>query len=353
MDSSLQVTVLLAIVVSLIATDLARNAARHFDWLDHPNRRKVHTTPIPLLGGIAIYLAFLAAVLLANARSVLGEGLAVLVAASLLVATGAVDDQRGLGPRPKLLVQVLATILLIIGGIHVDLFGLAWLNYALTLLWVIGICNAMNLLDNMDGLAGGTAAIACAFFVVLAVLQGQIWVSLVAAALLGSTLGFLRYNWNPATIFMGDAGSLLLGFLLAVVGLKLRFPYGNPEQAWMIPILVLALPICDTTLVTISRLRRGISIASGGRDHISHRLVRLGLSMRQAVAVLYLAAVLCGLAALVVALTPSVLLAYVLAGLLGVAALGAIVLLERVDLTDTGQMPSAGRARVALRQAER
>jgi UDP-GlcNAc:undecaprenyl-phosphate/decaprenyl-phosphate GlcNAc-1-phosphate transferase len=298
MSWPLEFAVLVAVGTSLAATFLARTAALHFHWLDQPSQRKVHTNPIPLLGGIAMYVAFVLAVLVTNSQTVLNEGATVLIGATLLLVVGIIDDRRGLSPLPKLLAQAGAAILLVIGGIGVEFLPFAWLNLVATILWVAAICNAMNLLDNMDGLSAGVAAIACTFFSLLALWHGQIWVSIVAAVLLGATLGFLRFNWNPATIFMGDAGSLLLGFLLAVVAIKLRFPHVDPHRTWAIPLLVLAVPIFDTTVVTISRLRRGVPISSGGRDHVSHRLVRLGLSVRQAVATIYLMAALCGGAAI-------------------------------------------------------
>jgi UDP-GlcNAc:undecaprenyl-phosphate GlcNAc-1-phosphate transferase len=203
----------------------------------------------------------------------------------------------------------------------------------------------MNLLDNMDGLSAGVAAIACAFFTLLALWHGQIWVSIVAAVVLGATLGFLRFNWNPATIFMGDAGSLLLGFLLAVLALKLRFPDVDPRRTWPIPILILAVPIFDTTLVTLSRLRRGVPISSGGRDHLSHRLVRLGMSVRQAVGTIYIVALLCGAAAVATLLVPSYEYVYFGLALLAVAGMVALVMLEQIDLADTGQVAHARRTR--------
>ena len=339
MNWPLEFAVLIAVAISLAGTFIARYAAVRLDWLDQPSRRKMHTNPIPLLGGIAMYMAFLISVLFTNSRTVLEEGTAVLIGATLLLVVGVIDDQRGLSPRTKLLTQAGAAVLLVIGGAGIGVFPFAWLNLAATLLWVAAICNAMNLLDNMDGLAVGVAAIACAFFTLLALWHGQIWVSIVAAVLLGATLGFLRFNWNPATIFMGDAGSLLLGFLLAVLAIKLRFPDVDPRRTWPIPLLVLAVPILDTTLVTVSRLRRGVPVSSGGRDHISHRLVRLGLSIRQAVATIYLAAVLGGGAAVAVLLLPSLSYVYGLVTLIGLAGLAALLLLERVDLADTGQVP--------------
>ena len=144
---------------------------------------------------------------------------------------------------------------------------------------MIGITNAVNFLDNMDGLSGGVTAIAAAWFLLLSITNGQILVAPFAAALMGASLGFLVYNFNPARIFMGDAGSLFLGFMLAAVGLKLRFP-GQPDaMTWMIPVLVLGIPVLDMTLVTISRLRRGVNPwTTAGKDHLSHRLVQLGLN---------------------------------------------------------------------------
>lgn len=334
---ALGLAVIAALMVSLSGTFVARSAARRLDWLDQPSRRKLHTDPVPLLGGVAMYLAFLIALPIANSRTVFEEGIVVLAGATILLIVGVIDDRRGIAPLPKLLAQIVAGLLLVIGGIGVSFLPYDWMNAVATIFWVVGICNAMNLLDNMDGLSAGVAAIACAFFTFLAILHGQIWVSIVAAVLLGAILGFLRFNWNPATIFMGDAGSLLLGFMLAVLALKLRFPGVEPMRTWMIPILILGVPIFDTTVVTISRLRRSVSISAGGKDHVSHRLVRLGLTVRQAVGAIYLAAVLCGGVAILAVALPSLELVYATIAIFGAAALAALILLERVDLSETGQ----------------
>jgi UDP-GlcNAc:undecaprenyl-phosphate/decaprenyl-phosphate GlcNAc-1-phosphate transferase len=351
MNWSLEFAVLIAVAISLGGTFLARHAAVRLDWLDQPDQRKVHANPIPLLGGIAMYMAFLISVLFTDSRTVLAEGTTVLIGATLLLVVGIIDDQRGMSPRTKLLAQASAAILLVIGGAGVGFFPFAWMNLAATILWVTAICNAMNLLDNMDGLSAGVAAIACAYFTLLALWQGQIWVSIVAAVLLGATLGFLRFNWNPATIFMGDAGSLLLGFLLSVLAIKLRFPDIDPRRTWPIPLLILAVPIFDTTVVTISRLGRGVPITSGGRDHVSHRLVRLGLSVRQAVGAIYLVAAFCGAAAIAVLLLPSLPYVYALVVLIGIAGLVALLRLEQVDLSDTGQVARAyGRQHAVTRR---
>jgi UDP-GlcNAc:undecaprenyl-phosphate GlcNAc-1-phosphate transferase len=334
---SLASAVLVAVAVSVAGTFLVRSAAHRLQWLDSPNRRKMHSDPIPLMGGVAMYLAFVIALPVARSRTVFDEGSVVLVGATLLLIVGAIDDRRGLRPLVKLLAQVAAALLLVIGGVGVKFLPFDWLNGLITILWVVGICNAINLLDNMDGLSAGVAAIACFFFAMLSVMQGQIWVSIVSAVLMGAIVGFLYFNWNPATIFMGDAGSLLLGFLLAVLGIKLRFPDADERRTWLIPILVLAVPVLDTTLVTVSRLRRGVPVASGGRDHISHRLVRSGLTVRQAVTLIYGAALLSGGVAIAIVLLPTLASAYALAALLALAGITVLALLERVDLSDTGQ----------------
>jgi UDP-GlcNAc:undecaprenyl-phosphate GlcNAc-1-phosphate transferase len=189
--------------------------------------------------------------------------------------------------------------LLIATGVSVDLLHQPVFDIAITLLWIVGITNAMNLLDNMDGLSGGIAAIAAGFFLLLSATNGQYLVGSLSAALLGASIGFLVYNFNPASIFMGDAGSLFIGFMLAAVGLKLRFPTHPLVITWFLPILVLGVPIFDTTLVCISRLRRGLNpLTTPGKDHLSHRLVERGLTRREAVLTLYLAATALGVIAM-------------------------------------------------------
>jgi UDP-GlcNAc:undecaprenyl-phosphate GlcNAc-1-phosphate transferase len=186
----------------------------------------------------------------------------------------------------------------------------------------------------MDGLVAGVSAVAALFYLILAVLGGQYLVSILAAAVLGAALGFLRYNFNPASIFMGDAGALFLGYMLAVLGLKTRVPWQLDGICWMVPVLILAVPIFDTTLVTISRLRRGlIPFTTPGKDHMAHRLVILGLGQQRAVMVIWLIGIVGGLSALFVAHT-SWLPAYALALILGLGALVAIGLLEKVDIPE-------------------
>ena len=276
-------------------TPLTRQLALRLNIVDQPGQRKIHREPIPLLGGIAIYGAFLLATLLFTPATHLVEFGAVLAGGLWLATVGYIDDRNGMNPRVKLASQALAGVVLILAGIQVRLFEIQVLDVALTLFWVVGITNALNLMDNMDGLAAGITAIAASTFFVLAASQELILVSSLSAALCGATLGFLRYNFSPASTFMGDTGSLVIGFVVAVLGIKLDFPSQSTVVTWAIPILVLAIPIFDTTLVTFTRLREGRSPFQGGKDHTSHRIAGLGLSHRSTVLSLYSVAIIMGI----------------------------------------------------------
>ena len=308
-------------------TPLTKQLALHFNIVDQPNARKIHREPIPLLGGLAIYAAFLLAVLLFTPEAYLVEFGAVMAGSLWLAVIGYIDDRQGMNPRIKLSAQLIAGAVLIAAGIRVQLFNFFVLDYALTLFWVAGITNALNLMDNMDGLAAGITAVASGTFFVLAASQELILVSSLSAALCGATLGFLRYNFNPASTFMGDAGSLVIGFLLAVLGIKLDFAAQTTQVTWAIPLLVLAIPIFDTTLVTFTRLREKRSPFQGGKDHTSHRIHSLGLSHRQTVMLLYTVALILGGVALVISRS-SVTVAMSLIVLTAIFALFAFVTLE-------------------------
>ncbi|MCY3709238.1 MAG: MraY family glycosyltransferase [Caldilineaceae bacterium] len=277
-----------ALIIAIGGTPLVRYAALQLGILDQPSARKIHSAPVPLMGGAAIYVAFIAALALWGERSYVNEVVGIFVGATLVSLVGALDDSRGVGSYFKLLVQVVAACILIFSGVQVRLFD-GFLDIVLTLFWVVGVTNAFNLLDNMDGLSSGVATISAAFFTLLAAMSDQYLVGTLAAALCGACIGFLVYNWNPARVFMGDTGSLFLGFLLAAVGIKLRFPANTASITWMIPILVLALPVFDTALVCISRLRRGKNpLTTAGKDHVSHRLALRTGSQREAVLLCYL-----------------------------------------------------------------
>ncbi|MGH2351129.1 MAG: glycosyltransferase family 4 protein [Chloroflexota bacterium] len=300
-----------ALAASLAGTPVARRLAHRWGILDRPSQRKVHLHPTPLLGGLAVYAGFWLGVLIVSRLDVAAsevslpattrELAAIFLATLTLLLVGFADDRSGgLSPRAKLGGQVLAAAVAVGGGLQLDVIGWPWLDVPLTLLWIIGISNAINLLDNMDGLSAGATAIAATSFFAIAALNGQLLVGIMALALAGACLGFLRYNFNPATVFMGDTGTLFMGFLLAVIGMKLQVS-GPAWWSFVLVMVVLALPIFDTSLVTAYRLWKRRRLAQGGKDHTSHRLMKLGLPYRQAVLVLYGAAILAGTLALAMA----------------------------------------------------
>lgn len=320
-----------ALLFAIAGTPLARRLAPRLGVMDQPSPRKIHTKAMPRLGGAAIYLAFIVALLLFENRHYISQLVSILLGATLISFCGFWDDRWGMRPLLKLGVgQPLAALILIASGVRVSFLPHPVLNILVTIIWVVGITSALNLLDNMDGLSAGVATVASAFFLLLAAMSGQYLVGSLAAALLGACLGFLFYNFNPASIFMGDGGSLFIGFVLAAVGIKLRFPGRLDIVTWMIPVLVLGVPIFDTTLVVVSRLRRGLNpVTHPGKDHFSHRLVAMGFSQREAVMAIYL---ICGaLGVLAVFLTQaSVVEAYAIGATVLLAGLFGLWKLEQV-----------------------
>ncbi len=321
---------LAALALAVGGTPLARRLAFRSGMVDAPSGRKYHSAPTPLLGGAAIYAACILAIILFGDRFYVRQAAGIVIGASLISFLGFWDDRWALPALVKLLGQLLPAIVLVITGVQVAIFPAPWLNILLTLLWVLFITNAVNFLDNMDGLSAGVAAVASAFFLLLAALSGQYLVGILAAAVFGACLGFLVYNYNPASIFMGDTGSLFLGFLLAAVGIKLRFPSNVPAVTWLIPVLVLGVPIFDTSLVILSRLRRRRNpFTTPDRDHLSHRLVDLfGASRRETVLMIYLLGCAFGMTAIFIT-QASILEAFSVAGIVLLCALIALWQLEQ------------------------
>ncbi len=320
-----------ALAMAVGGTPLVRRAALRLGIVDKPNARKIHVNPIPLLGGLAIYVAFIVALLVFGDRYRLPELISILVGASLMSFLGVWDDRRGLNPFVKLFAQFLAASILVVTGVRIGTFRWEVLNIAVTLGWVVTITNAMNLLDNMDGLSGGVGAAASIYFLLLAAINRQYLVGALSAALVGACLGFLIYNFNPASIFMGDAGSLFLGFMLAAVGIKLRFPEGVEIVTWMVPVIILGLPLFDTTLVIISRLRRGLNpLTTPGKDHTSHRLVAMGYTRREAVLISYLICAGLGVIALFIT-QASFVEGYMVGGAVALVALWGLWRMEQVS----------------------
>jgi UDP-GlcNAc:undecaprenyl-phosphate/decaprenyl-phosphate GlcNAc-1-phosphate transferase len=325
-----------ALVGTLLLTVPVRRLALYYGMVDRPGPRKVHVSPIPLLGGIAIYLGFVLAILFTLGGVPHRQVVGILAGATLLAVVGLLDDGGLLHHQVKLFIGMpVAALFLLASGIRAQFFsgfvpGIAGvlLDGCLTIVWVVGITASFSILDHMDGLCAGIAAVAAGFFVLVAGLNGQTMVRTLAAAVLGAALGFLRWNFNPAKIFMGDGGAMFLGFLMATLALKIRPEGSHFPAAWLVPILILGVPIFDTTLVSISRSRRGLlPFASPGKDHTAHRLSNLGLGHRGAVLVLYCLAALFGALGLFAPRVSSA-AAYAFAGFLLIAALVAVVFLE-------------------------
>jgi UDP-GlcNAc:undecaprenyl-phosphate/decaprenyl-phosphate GlcNAc-1-phosphate transferase len=327
-------TFAIALATSFGLTAPVRRLALHIGMVDQPNARKLHRNPMPLLGGLAIYCGTITAIMFSLDGQPRGQVFGILAGATLLLATGTLDDRGLLHHQIKLFVAMpLAAATLVAVGVRFHIAsdmlpGPAGtrLDVALTLLWVVGITAAFSILDHMDGLVTGVSAIASFFFALLAILNDQVLVALLGAAVFGASLGFLRWNFRPAKIFMGDGGAMFLGFMMATLALKLRLTHTPQTIAWMVPVMVLAVPIFDTTLVTISRLRRGlIPFTSPGKDHTAHRLANLRLGQRGAVLVMYGVGACLGVLAVAVSR-----LSLQLPGILGVAL--ALITLASVAL---------------------
>ncbi len=315
-----------AFIIAALVVPVSGRIARRFGVMDEPGPRKVHTTPTPRIGGIAVYVAFTAVVLagyfgvpvlsqidwvrtnLAGPVAMLQEAyrvesklVALLLGATIVFVVGLLDDV--LGSRFKVgwkaAGQVLAAVVLVAGGVRTDFLYYDWLNILVTLVWVVGITNAFNLLDNMDGLSAGVALVASLVLLLNAWLLGGFFMSLVYVALIGALLGFLIYNWHPASIFLGDGGSLFIGFTLASLTLLQRY-VSNASSTYfpvLMPLLVLAIPILDTATVTFIRIRERRPIYVGDSRHLSHRLVSLGMKPALAVFTIYLISLGLGLGA--------------------------------------------------------
>ena len=325
------VVLFVSLAFSLVLVPVALMVAVRFGFLDHPGPAKSHVEAVPYLGGAAIVVSFALVVVAGNLVDPPPSGLDQLAGflglGVLLAVVGLIDDLgKGLSPWLRLLIEAGAGVGVWWLGISPHLAGVPKpVDALVTVAWVVGITNAFNLLDNMDGLSAGIALIAALAIFGVALLQHRYLVSALALALAGCAAGFLRANFHPAKIYMGDAGSLFLGFILSVLLLKLR-----ANAPTRVPVaVILAIPgvaIFDTTLVTVSRVAHRISPFKGGKDHTSHRLVRRGMSVPIAVATIYVAGVILGGAALLMSqLGPSVRIAGVF-GLLTVAGIAAVPL---------------------------
>ena len=346
MDFSLSQFFILGIATFALVgglTPIMRKIALKVGAVDRPNlARKTQKEPVPYLGGVAISIgitvASFAALLYSDfSAETFNKALSVLLPAILISAMGLYDDLRGLEPWPRLVAQTIAGTAIATYLIQNDILGQAFsnqfLNYAVTIFWIVGICNSINFFDNHDGGASGTVAVISVFLFAIAFNQGQLLVSALAVVTAGATLGFLIWNKSPAKIYMGDAGALFLGVIIGVLTIELKPDVAPQWRSLVIPLLLMAVPILDTTTVVISRLSRGISPFTGGRDHLSHRLVRKGLSRRVTAYVLWgMAAAVGAVAFLACCVTSS--LAVPAIYLAGVIWLALLITFLRIPSTD-------------------
>ncbi len=338
-----------------------RALALRLGVIDYPGKRKSHRVPVPRMGGLAIFASLLMVVwgslywlpflqsssvsarlyhalnALSNYVVIKQKLWALLAGAVIVTAIGVVDDIRGhFSPYIKLMGEIAAAALLLPAGIYMDLFrGTPWVSMLLSVIWIVGITNSFNLLDNMNGLSSGIALICSVIFLILVMLKGEFFVALLFSALIGSTLGFFQFNVRNGAIFMGDTGSLLLGFLLGSLSLVAR--YVDPGEGSLFPVvaplIILGLPIFDTLSVIIIRVRDGRPVFQGDQMHLSHRLVRIGMTMRQAVCFNYLMAFTIAANALLILRSP---LLHSILAVIQVAALVAMVSILMVTQVRNG-----------------
>lgn len=301
-----------AMAAALIVTPAVIKLAIKTGAVDEPNARKVHKVPIPRIGGLGIYCAFMFAMgfyLLSSyvddetSRQIMG----LLVSGSLIVAVGLIDDYKNLPAKVKLLGQILAATVLVVGfDVRIDFITdplgdyiyLEWVAIPASIFWLVGLTNTINLIDGLDGLAAGVSAIAAVTILLVALKQNFFVVAVLTAALAGASVGFLFYNSNPARIFMGDSGSMFLGFILAGVSI-IGAVKSTATIALIVPILALGLPILDTTFAIVRRYRGGQPIFQPDKGHLHHRLLSLGFTQKQAVFLMYVISAMLGLSAVV------------------------------------------------------
>ncbi len=304
----------LAAVVSLAATPLVKALSVKVGAVDVPkDGRRMHDHPIPRMGGLAIFLGFLLSMLLFVPLDAEKQGM--LLGAVIIVVLGMLDDKYALPAKPKFLVQIAAALIAVMAGNQINVLSnpnifspnpvwqLGWLAYPVTVIWIVAITNAVNLIDGLDGLACGVSTISAMSMLVIALLRvNELDVAVMMSALAGACIGFLPYNFNPAKIFMGDTGSTFLGFVMATVSVNGMFKQYT-IISFVVPFLVLGLPIFDVCFAVVRRVSHGQSPMTPDRGHVHHRLIDMGFSQKQAVGVLYVISAILGLSAVVLAVT--------------------------------------------------
>ncbi|MBS4178095.1 glycosyltransferase family 4 protein [Lederbergia citrea] len=293
----------LCFVASILITPLVKKLAINFKITDAPNHRKIHNKIMPRLGGLAIYISFMIGLLVSRQDD--PHLWAIMVGSLIIVITGILDDIFELAARYKLIGQLFAATVAILGGFELEFINLpfggelqfGFLSVPLTILWIVGITNAINLIDGLDGLAAGVSSIALITLSIMAFIMGNAFVVTISLILLGSTLGFLLYNFHPAKIFMGDTGALFLGYMIAILSL---LGFKNVTfLSLVIPVIILGVPISDTIFAIIRRIINNQPLSAADQHHLHHRLLSSGFSHRQAVVIIYAVAVMFGLTAVI------------------------------------------------------
>jgi UDP-GlcNAc:undecaprenyl-phosphate GlcNAc-1-phosphate transferase len=321
----------LAYFLALVGTPMARDAALRFGVVDRPDGvLKNHGQPVAYLGGLAVFIAFLMSIGMTFEFD--QELLALLLASTIVATVGLIDDFGALTPKPKAIGQVVAVFVLIKSGIMVQVAIMPWwLRLLVTVLWLVGLSNAFNLADIMDGLASGLGVISATFLLVVALLNGRFVVAAFTVALIGALLGFLRFNFHPATIYLGDCGSLFIGLTLGALAMVMDYTQYNP-LGWLAPLYILAVPLIDTVYVMVLRLKAGRKIYYGSPDHFPLRVRRrLDGWTAGTVAVSYAVAVVFGAIGLVVLfLDPMATL--IVTGVVGVVSTALLAWLAMVPM---------------------
>ncbi|EST10676.1 glycosyltransferase family 4 protein [Sporolactobacillus laevolacticus] len=285
------VTFIICFLAAVGLTPLVRKLAIRIGATDLPNARKVHKTIMPRMGGLAIYLAFIIGMLILWPDS--SFTLPLIIGSVIIIITGILDDMYSLSPKVKIIAHFFAALVIVLSGINVSFINLPfngvlhlyWLSIPLTLLWIMGITNAINLIDGLDGLAVGVSSIVILTIAGLSLTEGNLFVFSVSAILLGSTLGFLPYNFHPAKIFMGDTGSYFLGYIISVLAL---LGFKNVTLfSLVVPIIILAVPISDTLFAIIRRLVNRRPLTAPDKSHLHHCLLRFGFTQSQTVVLIY------------------------------------------------------------------
>ena len=342
-DNGIFVVLALAVafLISFAATPMVISIAHKINAIDVPkDARRVHKKPIPLIGGLAIFYGFLVSVLCFGTLD--NEMIGILIGSVIIVTAGIIDDMKNMRAIVKLICQVFAAAIVVYSGVRIEHFANPlhqwfgpdyfvfnyWVSCGISMIWIVGVCNAVNLIDGLDGLAVGVSSIASTALLALTLLTNNPQVAILTAAVAGAGFGFLPYNFNPAKIFMGDTGALFLGFILACISIQ-GFLKVSALISFAVPILVLGLPIFDTLFAILRRMLTGRPIMSPDRGHLHHRLLDMGFSQKQTVAILYtLTAALC-LTAVVCSIKGY---------LRGLILIGAVVLLILVSVKIMGEL---------------